>query len=99
MLEAYLEADGRLRQPLFPRASQLLRGELLFAVERQWARTLEDVLLRRTGVAAAGHPGLALVNSAADVLQPALDWSDGERREQLDSFNGSFHFAGNIPEG
>jgi glycerol-3-phosphate dehydrogenase len=75
----------------------LRRGDLLFAVEHEWAQTLEDVLLRRTGSASAGHPGRALVKSAADVLQPALGWSDAEKRAQIERFDAHPRFAGNLP--
>ena len=71
----------------------------LFAVEHEWARGLGDVLLRRTGVASAGHPGSALVEAVAALLQQTLDWSDAERQREVDAFNEDFHFAGNVPIG
>ncbi len=96
-LDTYLNSKPGLRDLVLPGRSRLSRGEVLFAVDEQWARKLEDVLLRRTGVAAAGHPGLFLVNGVADLLQRKLDWSDPERNEQVEAFNESFHFAGNVP--
>jgi glycerol-3-phosphate dehydrogenase len=67
------------------------------AVDAELARTLDDVLLRRTGAASAGHPGRALVDATARALQPRLGWSDAERRAQVERFDASFHFAGNVP--
>jgi len=68
------------------------------AVTLELARTLEDVLLRRTGLASAGHPGRPLVEATARALQPRLDWSDRERVEQIERFDASFHFAGNVAD-
>ncbi len=91
----FLARDPGHGSPLVP-GSALRRGDLLFAVEHEWARTLEDVLLRRCGAASAGHPGRALVGAAADVLQPAFEWTDADRRAQIERFEASPHFAGNI---
>ncbi|MBD3335960.1 MAG: FAD-dependent oxidoreductase [Candidatus Eisenbacteria bacterium] len=76
-----------------PPEAGLHRGEILFAVRREWARTLADVLLRRTGTASAGYPGDELVAAAADVLQAELGWSPEERRAQVAAFDGDFHFG------
>lgn len=71
--------------------------QVLRAVREEWARGLEDVLLRRTGAASAGHPGRDLVEAASRCLQAELDWSERERAERAEAFNESFHFAGNAP--
>lgn len=96
-LEEYLTESPDLRAPLLPGRSELTRGEVLFAVEREWARGLGDVLLRRTGIASAGHPGGALVEAVAALMQQTLGWSDTERRREVEEFHEDFHFAGNIP--
>jgi glycerol-3-phosphate dehydrogenase len=72
-------------------------GALEFAVKREWARTLADVLLRRTGLAAAGHPGRTTVEAAACFLQPIFDWTDTERRTETQAFHDDPRFAGNVP--
>jgi len=81
-----------------PRAGPLDPAVLQRAVDAELARTLEDVLLRRTGAASAGHPGRALVEGVARALQPRLDWSDAECRAQIERFDASFQFAGNVPD-
>lgn len=92
-LDAYLAEDPARRSPLVPGTPQPERGRLLFAVDREWAHTLEDVLLRRTGLASAGHPGAAVVEASATLLQEHLGWSDAETRAQVEAFEASFHFA------
>ncbi len=51
------------------------RAELLHAVRVESARTLPDVLLRRTEAGTAGYPGDVAVGSAARVLAVELGWS------------------------
>lgn len=96
--DRYVAGSPELAEPLLPGRCDLPRGALLFGVDREWARGLADVLLRRTGLAAAGHPGRATAEAAAAVLQRHLDWSDRERKEQLESFNEDLRFAQNVPD-
>ena len=93
---SFLARDSALRETLCP-GSSLRRGDVLFAVEHEWALGLGDVLLRRCGAASAGHPGRKVVAATAALLQRALDWSDREIREQLESFDADPRFAGNVP--
>jgi glycerol-3-phosphate dehydrogenase len=96
-LEEFMSHSPELNAPVVPGRSAVTRGEVLFAVRHEWARNLEDVLMRRTGAAAAGHPGGKVVEGAAALLQPEFEWSDAERQRQVESFHANFHFAGNIP--
>jgi len=92
--ERYVQRDPALRAPLDPERPSLRRGDVLFAVEREWARTLEDVLLRRTGAAAAGHPGPGSVRATADLLARTLGWSETRTRREIEDFDAAPPFAG-----
>jgi glycerol-3-phosphate dehydrogenase len=94
-IAAHRAHDAALDEPLAP-GVRATRRALAFALEREWARTLEDVLLRRTGLASAGHPGRTVVDAASAALQRYFDWSERERSEQVERFDASFHFAGNV---
>jgi len=64
-----------------------LRAEVRWAVRRELARTLDDVLQRRMRVSlrhreAGGHAA----SWAADVLAAELRWSPAERERQLDLY-------------
>ena len=52
----------------------ITRAEVAHAVRVECAASLSDVLLRRTGAGAAGHPGATAVAAAADVLACELGW-------------------------
>jgi glycerol-3-phosphate dehydrogenase len=86
-LRDWLRRNPRGLLRVLPGRSPLRVGHVLFAVEREQARTLSDVLLRRTAVATLGHPGPALAAAVADLLAHELGWSAAERRAQLEAFD------------
>jgi glycerol-3-phosphate dehydrogenase len=45
--------------------------------------TLADAVLRRTSAGATGHPGMRLLEAAADVMAQRLGWSAAERVAQI----------------
>ena len=49
------EADKELLEPLNKDGENL--SQVLYAIHNEMARTLADILLRRTGIALLGHPG------------------------------------------
>ncbi len=80
---------GELAQPIVPRLPDLL-AEVALAARREQARSIGDVLLRRTrlGLLAArelggvGEP----INRVADVLAREHGWSAERRGRELESF-------------
>ncbi len=93
MVEAYLTSWPALDRPLIP-GSSLRVGEVTHAVEQAWAKTLSDVLLRRTALATAGHPGKALVAAVAREMAESLGWDEAEIQRQIEAFESDFRFAG-----
>jgi glycerol-3-phosphate dehydrogenase len=53
------------------------------AVRDEMACTLSDVVIRRTGVGAAGYPGDAIARDVALRLQQLLGWSDQRLNSEL----------------
>jgi glycerol-3-phosphate dehydrogenase len=70
-----MDAPGEVSQGGAP-----LRERVLEAVRLEMALTLEDVVVRRTAVGAAGYPGDAIVQECAAVMQAELGWG----RERMD---------------
>lgn len=64
----------------------IIRGEISWAIEREAAAGLEDILYRRTR-AALYHAGEceALLEPVSKLLQSALDWSEGRRAREVAS--------------
>lgn len=73
--------DGDALQPL-AEGTDVRRAEVLYAVRREMARRLSDVVFRRTDLGALGDPGEAALESCAAVMAGELDWDyDRTRRE------------------
>jgi glycerol-3-phosphate dehydrogenase len=73
--------------PVAPRVP-LSRAEVRYAIRREMARSLADVLERRTRLAlfAAEHAGAA-APAVADALTAELGWDAERRKEELAAFD------------
>jgi glycerol-3-phosphate dehydrogenase len=86
-----LAAAGELAQPILPGQPDLL-AEAALAARREQARSVGDVLLRRTrlGLLAAHELSVGGVGSpvsrVADVLAGELGWSEQRTREEVERF-------------
>jgi glycerol-3-phosphate dehydrogenase len=58
-------------------------AQVLEALRHEMALTLEDVVVRRTGLGAAGHPGDAIVRACAAVMREELGWSQERVEEEV----------------
>ncbi len=87
---------GELAQPIVPGLPDLL-AEVALAARREQARSIGDVLLRRTrlgllaarelvGDGPAGSPAKGPVERVGDVLARELEWSPERRARELDRF-------------
>jgi len=63
--------------------SNTLGVEVTHAVVEEMAQCLSDVVLRRTDLGTAAHPGFTALEQTAQRMQPLLGWSDRQRDEQV----------------
>jgi glycerol-3-phosphate dehydrogenase len=75
------ERDSR-SHACVPGTSTLL-AEIRYAMEHEMAVKLEDVVMRRTELAAGSHPGRRAIEAAAKEMAQHLQWSDNRMREEL----------------
>ena len=68
----------------------VLRGRVIYAMEREMAQTLPDVVFRRTGLGTAGHPGSAVLKIAADEMAGYMGWNAAARADQLSAVENEF---------
>jgi glycerol-3-phosphate dehydrogenase len=63
------------------RHPEILRAEVLYGIREEMAQTLGDVVLRRTELGSAGHPGNAVALVCAEIMATELgwDWARGQR--------------------
>ncbi len=60
-----------------------LAAEVLHAIRNEAALRLSDIVLRRTTVGAAGHPGAATLHGAAAIAAAELQWTPERVREEI----------------
>jgi glycerol-3-phosphate dehydrogenase len=98
---ALVDGDPALGDPLVP-GLPYLRAEAVHAVRAEMARTLDDVLARRTRARLLARDASAAV--AADVarlLGPDLGWDDAEQARQVKEYRDSIaaeRDAAGLPE-
>ena len=62
-----------------------LAAEVTYAVTHEMAQHLSDVVMRRTDMGTASHPGHAALEYMAERMQLLLGWSDRRRSEEIQS--------------
>ena len=64
-----------------------LKAEIYYAVSHEGARTVDDVISRRTRIAFEAHnQGLDLADAIAEIIAPVLGWSAKERRASVAAY-------------
>jgi len=65
-------------------------AQVRHAIRAEMARTLADVVFRRSGLGTAGDPGPALLDAAASAAAEELGWTLERRRAELEEVDGRF---------
>jgi glycerol-3-phosphate dehydrogenase len=85
-IAALIAGDPSLGQPLVE-GLPYLRAEVVHAARAEMARTVDDVLARRTRARLqARDASAAAARDVAALLQQELGWSDTERQRQVDAY-------------
>jgi glycerol-3-phosphate dehydrogenase len=71
-----------------------IAAQVLFAIREEMALTLEDVVMRRTGIGQLGVPGGNVLAVVASIMAVALGWSETRKQAELASLTPYFHTAG-----
>jgi glycerol-3-phosphate dehydrogenase len=81
-----IETDIRLSEPLHA-ALPYVKAEVIWAVRHEMARTVEDVLARRTrALFLNARAALAMAPAVAGLMAPELGWDEVARTKQLAAF-------------
>jgi glycerol-3-phosphate dehydrogenase len=76
-------SDAQTSMALVPGTKTLL-AEIDHAVAQEMAVRLEDVVLRRTDIAAGRHPGRAALEATAAAMASRLGWSQARTSEEIE---------------
>ncbi len=79
-----IAAQPEMAAPLSP-DTPTIHAEVLHAIRNEAALRLSDILLRRTSVGAAGHPGAATLQAAAALAAGELGWTPERVREEIEA--------------
>jgi len=60
-------------------------AQIVYAIRHEMARTLPDILMRRTGMGTLGHPGADLLEKAALIAAGELNWDRGRMEREIAS--------------
>ena len=86
-VQRLIEADASLAQPLIP-GLPYLRAEAIHAVRFEWARTVDDVLSRRTrALLLDRRAALAAAPDVARLLAGELGWDDSRVELEVKRFS------------
>ena len=81
-----MEADPHLGDSLHPKLPYV-RAEVIWAVRNEMARTVEDILARRTrALFLNARAALEMAPAVADLMVAELGWDEAERVRQLAAF-------------
>ena len=61
-------------------------AQILYAVRHEWAKTLTDVMLRRTSIGISSCLGMDACETAANVMGGELGWSEVKIREEITAY-------------
>lgn len=60
-----------------------IAAQVVYAVRAEMARTLEDIVVRRTGVGTLGFPGDEVLDTVATIAARELGWDEARRQSEL----------------
>jgi len=65
-------------------------ASVVYAARNESARTLKDIIMRRTGVGNIGHPGQKTLEKIAFAAAKELNWDQSKLEQELESADVSF---------
>lgn len=71
----------------------VLRAETLHGVRREMARKVADIVLRRTALGTAGHPGHSAVRLCAEVMGSELGWDRAKINREVQEVDEIYDFT------
>jgi len=72
---------------------ETLEIEIDYAVRHEMARTLEDVVFRRTGLGTIGYPGDEAMIRCAELMGEVLHWDEAEIQHQLAAVKAHYEYC------
>jgi glycerol-3-phosphate dehydrogenase len=77
-----MAAQPALREPVAT-GVETLGAEVVHVIEHEMAMTLGDIVVRRTALGSAGHPGRAAIEGCARIAAPQLGWDAARIAQEI----------------
>jgi glycerol-3-phosphate dehydrogenase len=87
---AYAAVDPELAKPISPLHPDI-GAQVVYGVEHEGARTIGDVLLRRTPVGLTHDLGRAAAPNVARIMAQRLDWTEDEAAQAVRDYEMELH--------
>ncbi len=71
---------------------ETLIGEIHYAVDKEMACTLVDMIFARTGLGTIGHPGNDVVRAVAHIMAEKLGWGEDRIRTEIQSVEMQYQY-------
>ena len=92
----YVEEDPAWGQALTA-STPIIRAEIVHAIRAEMARTLADVILRRTELGAGGRPDDTCLQACADLMAAELGWEPARTNQEIANVLAAFPAVGRKP--
>jgi len=67
-------------------------AEIVYAIKNECAKTLKDIMLRRTGTGTLGNPGKDIIEKITCIAAEMLDWDNFRNEEEIASMMKVYEF-------
>jgi glycerol-3-phosphate dehydrogenase len=65
-------------------------AQVVYAIKKEMARTMHDIVFRRTGIGTLGNPGKELIQKVADISAEYLVWDEEKKAKEITGTMQSF---------
>lgn len=83
--------DDELKEPLSS-ANFDIKAQVVYAIRHEEAKTLEDILIRRTGIGTNITLGLDCVEEVSKIAANILNWNENVRLENIEKYKAAIEF-------
>jgi glycerol-3-phosphate dehydrogenase len=81
----YIDSDSKLKERIDPERNDI-KAQIFYAVEVEKAKTLEDIIIRRTSLGTHGTLGYHTVEDIAEIAAPLLNMNENEKVQAIEDY-------------
>jgi len=90
-----IDYDDSLKEKISPDHADI-KAQIVYAVKNEKAKTLKDIIIRRTSIGTHEDLGYNCVEDIAKITAEILDWSEEKKIKEINSFKESITYYYNL---